>query len=286
MKPSPFKYVRAETVAEAVGLLREHGDDARILAGGQSLLPMLNMRLADPGLLVDVSRIDDLAGISVTGEHVRVGALTRHADVLGSPEVARHLPLIARAMPYVAHAAVRSQGTFGGSIAHADPAAEIPACAVALGAVLEVVGAAGKRHIGADAFFRGVFETALDADELLAAVQFEKPRAGDWCAFDEVVRRHGDYALAGLAAQGTRTADGVFEKLRLVFFAVSDRPVLATGAAQALVGVRPSAEVIRNAQEALAGDLQPDGDLYASPDMKLHLARVLLGRILGELAAA
>ncbi|MHA1567186.1 MAG: FAD binding domain-containing protein [Alphaproteobacteria bacterium] len=283
MKPAPFKYVRAQSIVEAIDLLVDHGDEARILAGGQSLLPMLNMRLLEPELLIDIGRIEELTGITVGPEDVRTGALCTHADIMASEVISEHLPLIARAMPDVAHAAVRSQGTLGGSLVHADPAAEMPACALALDAVFEARGPTGHRDIASDDFFQGLFETALQPDELLTGIRFPKPDPGDWYAFDEVVRRHGDYAMAGLAAQGKRDGSGLFEQLRLVFFAVSDRPVLARAAADILIGRKISVESISEAQHALAGDLVPDGDLTCSPAMKMHLSRVLLARALGEL---
>ena len=283
MKPAPFTYLRPDTVADAVAALADHGDDARILAGGQSLLPMLNMRLAAPEVVIDIGRLDDLRAITETAGAVRIGALARHTDVLASPVVAEHLPLIADAMSHVAHTAVRNRGTFGGSLAHADPAAEMPACALALGATLEAQGPTGTRDIAAGDFFRGVFATALAADELLTAVRFPAPPPGAWRGFAEVVRRHGDYAMAGLAAHGARAPDGTFADLRLVCFGVADRPVMALAAAAALTQGPVSSQTIAAAQAALDAELSPDGDLYATPTMKRHLARTLLGRVFANL---
>ena len=282
MKPSSFTYVRPHSLAEAIGALVEHGDRARLVAGGQSLLAMLNMRLVEPEVLVDIGRLDELSGIKRDDDKLRIGALSRHADVLASPVISGHLPLISKAMPYVAHAAIRSQGTFGGSLAHADPAAELPACALALEAVLEASGPRGNRDIPADDFFQGLFETALAEDEVLVGARFDVTQQNDWSSFNEIARRHGDYAMAGLAAQGRHGEGGVFESLRLVFFAVSDRPVLAKEAARILTGTELTPDLLIEAQNVLARELEVFGDLYCDAEMKLHLSRVLLARAFNE----
>ena len=281
MKAPRFAYARPATVAEALAVLAEHGDEARILAGGQSLVPMLNLRVAAPRVLIDINRIAGLSGVTVAKDHVRIGALTRHTELERSLDIARHLPLLAQAIPHVAHAAIRNRGTFGGSCALADPAAELPACALALGASFIVAGPKGERRVKAEAFFRGLYATALGADELLVAAEFPLPRPGRVSAFGELARRHGDYAMVGIAAHGA-VADAKFSALRIVFFGVGDRPARATKLEQALEG-QPAA-AIEHALEALEFD--PRADLQASAATKKHLARVLAGRVLKQLATA
>src|SRR6195256_2364594 len=218
MKAPRFAYARPASVAEALALLEKHKDEARVLAGGQSLVPMLNFRVAAPKVLVDINRIAALAGIKVTRNHVRIGALTRHVEIERSADIARHLPLIASAMPHIAHPAIRSRGTFGGSCALADPAAELPACAIALGATFVVAAKKSERRIAAEDFFRGLYATALKAGELLVAAEFPLPKPGYASAFGELARRHGDYAMAGIAAHGSK------QGVRVAFFGVGDRP--------------------------------------------------------------
>jgi carbon-monoxide dehydrogenase medium subunit len=281
VKAPKFSYVRATSVAHAARLLDEHGEEARILAGGQSLMPTLNMRLSQPRLLVDINRIDPLKGISLQGDRVRIGALCRHVEVADSPVVARHLPLIAAAMPHVAHVAVRNRGTFGGSIALADPAAEMPACVLALGATLVLESVAGRREVAADDYFLGLYETARRPNELLveALIPTAKPNAVS--VFLELARRHGDFAIAGLALQlhvdGGTVTDG-----RLAYFASEPRPTLAKGALGAIRGKRLDEAVGEAAAKALEGDLQPMTNAQGSARMRLHLQRVLTRRALGK----
>ena len=284
MKPAPFSYFRVATLDEAFARLEEYGEEARILAGGQSLMPTLNMRLSAPDALIDINPIDELRGISVTDNHVRIGAMARHADIERSPEVAQHLPLIAEAIRFVAHPAIRNRGTFGGSIAHADPASELPACACALGARFEIASRGGRRTVAADEFFHGMFETSLGDGDILVAAEF--PRAGGTSrsAFAELARRHGDYAIVGLAVQAD-VDRGTLGNPRLVFFGVGDRPMDARAAAAALAGGEVSDASIKAVQEALADDLDPPSDLVGSAEFKLHLARVLTERVLRQLVA-
>jgi carbon-monoxide dehydrogenase medium subunit len=284
VKPAPFAYVRATNLDQVFDLLDEHGDDARILAGGQSLMATLNMRLSAPEVLIDINRIDGLSGISVDGDTLRVGALTRHAEVAASADVARHAPLIAKAMPHVAHVAIRNRGTFGGSVAFADPAAELPAVCRAVRARFVLQGRSGTRTVDADDFFLGLFETARAPNEVLVAAEIPSIGAGEKTAFLELARRHGDYAIVGLAAQG-HIANGTFSDMRLAFFGAGDRPILATAANAALEGKAWSDETVAAAQAALDADLDPMPDLNGSPATKMHLARVLTGRALKELAA-
>jgi aerobic carbon-monoxide dehydrogenase medium subunit len=285
VKPAPFAYVRAASLDQVFDLLARHGDEARLLAGGQSLVPPLNLRLSAPAVLIDINRLDELAGIEVENGTLRIGALTRQRMVEESEDVARHGPLLKMAMPHIAHPAIRNRGTIGGSIALADPAAELPACAVALDAQIELRGPGGPRTVAADRFFRGLYETDLGPGELVAAMLVPKPKINQRSAIAEFARRHGDYAMVGLAAraEGDGTALG---NLRLVFFGVGDRPLLAHAAAAAIEGCEVDDASVAAAQAALAGDLAPSADLQASAATKLHLARVLTARVLRQLAGA
>jgi carbon-monoxide dehydrogenase medium subunit len=278
LKAAAFDYVRAHSVAEATDLLARHGGEARLLAGGQSLLPALNLRLSAPGLLIDIGHIPALRGVTFTGGVLRIGAMTTHAALAASPEIAQHAPLLPRAIADVAHPAIRNRGTIGGSLANADPAAELPACALALAARIIVQGPGGQRTIPAGAFFTGLFETALAPDEMLIAVEIDPAPAARW-GFGELARRTGDYAIVGLAAQAV--TDG---PPRLAYFAVGTRAVLAHRAAAALAdGVTPG--TLDAAALALAQDLAPHTDLQASAPTRLALARVLLRRVVGAWAA-
>jgi len=280
MKAPRFAYARPPSIAEALALLDKHGDDARVLAGGQSLVPMMNFRVAAPKVLVDINRIGSLAGIKVAKGFVRIGALTRHVGLERSADVAKHLPLVASAIPHIAHPAIRNRGTFGGSCALADPAAELPACALALGATFVVAGKKGERRIAAQDFFKGLYATALKPGELLVAAEFPLPKPGYVSAFGELARRHGDYAMVGVAAHGSRKG-GKFSDMRVAFFGVGDRPQRTSGFEKALEGQ----SAVDGALARLDADLEPRADLHASAAMKLHLAKVLAGRVLGELAA-
>jgi aerobic carbon-monoxide dehydrogenase medium subunit len=282
VKPSPFNYYRVDSVGNALALLKEHGDDAQILAGGQSLMAMMNLRLLAPEALIDINSIEELSGISQVDGAIRIGALTRHSEVENSDIVAQHLPLLTMAIGHVGHAAIRNRGTLGGSISLADPAAEMPACAIALNAEIELQGPGGTRRIAAHDFFHGLFETERQADELLTAVHFPLPASENQSAFIELARRHGDYALVGVAVHGP-VAGGTFGALRIVYFGVGDKATLATNAAQALEGQSLTDETLSRAQEALNGDLDPSSDLHGSAEFKSHLARVLLDRALKQL---
>lgn len=281
MKASAFSYARADSVADALRLLAMHGDGARILAGGQSLMPAMNLRLLAPDWLIDVGAIADLRGITRTDIAIRIGAGTRHVEIANSAEIAAHLPLLTQAIGQVAHPAIRNRGTLGGNLAHADPASELPACMLALNATVIVAGPAGERRIAADAFFTGIYETALRAGDLLVAVEIPLPPDDGVHFFHEFARRQGDYAIVGLAAQGLLKA-GVLSDLRLAFFAVGDRPTLAVNAARALEG-KPAPERLAAAQAVLADDLQPHDDQQATAKMRLHLAGVLLARCVASL---
>ena len=282
MKAPAFDYVRVRSLGEAFVLLREHGDQAKIIAGGQSLVPALNLRLLAPSLLIDIGALHELKGISRDGDTLRIGALTRHVDLERSPDIAEHAPLLARAIAHVAHPAIRNRGTIGGNLAHADPASELPACALALGVRIIVAGAQGERRIAAEDFFKGVYETALSPEEILTAIEIPARRAEERFSFLELARRSGDYALVGLAARAAVQGD-VMSDLRLAYFAIGSVPKLATKASAHLIGEPVTESALAKAEAALADDLQAHADLHASAATRLHLARVLLRRALGEL---
>jgi len=284
MKPAPFKYFRPRTRDEALSLLAEHGTDAKPLAGGQSLIPAMNFRLAMPAVLVDLNAISDMAFITAAKGGLRIGAMTRHAAVERSDAVRRSAPLLHEAMPFVAHAAIRTRGTLGGSLAHADPAAELPAVMLALNATIGVESPSGAREIPASDFFLGLFSTALQPGELVNEISIPAP-AGDglrWgCSFQEFSRRHGDFGLAGVAVSIALDARGQCASVRIALIGVADRPMLAAAASQSLVGTAPAPDTIRAAAElAATTEIDPSSDIHASSDYRRHLARVLTRRAL------
>jgi carbon-monoxide dehydrogenase medium subunit len=280
MKPAPFVYHRPTTLAETFELLERYGDDGRILAGGQSLVPSLNMRLATPGAVIDINRVPGLDAIRVAPDGLVFGAMARQEAVGRSPLVAQHAPLIAQAIPHLAHLAIRTRGTFGGSIALADPAAELPACIVALDATVRAARRGGAvRDIPAARFFKGIYATALEAGEILTEVVIPLPAPGWRDHFDELARRRGDYALVGLAARCRVVRDRV-EEARLVYTGVGLAPVRA---ARAEAGRRPEQAVFADADRALDSDLDPPSDVHASARLRRHLAKVLLRRALTRL---
>lgn len=280
MKPAPFAYARAKSLDHAIELLARPDGEARLLAGGQSLIATLNMRLSAPKLLVDLNGIGGLAGIAVKDGAVEIGALTRHAEAERSTEVAKHAPLIALAMPHIGHAAIRNRGTLGGSVAFADPAAELPACLLALGGEVDIAGPHGKRTVKASDFFKGLFETALAPHDVLTAIRVPAAAQDTRVGFGEFARRHGDYAMVGLAAcartDGKRLGD-----VRLAYFGVGDMPVRARKAEAKLTEGN-----IDDAAKALAADLDPRGDVQATAATKRHLAGVLLRRVARQLMEA
>jgi aerobic carbon-monoxide dehydrogenase medium subunit len=276
MKASAFAYARPTSIGDALELLAAHGDKAKVLSGGQSLMPAMNLRLISPELIVDIGEIGELRGITRRGEVLSIGALTRHVDLLKSPEIATHSPLLTEAVAHVAHPAIRNRGTIGGSLAHADPASELPACMLALEATIVVCGQAGERRIPANNFFKGIYETALSANELLVAVELPLVRKNATHFFHEFARRHGDYAIAGLAVQA-KVKDGIFTDLRMAFFAVGDRPVLSN-AVHKLVNAAITPALMAGVSAALGEELDPHDDQQASSSMRRHLAKVLLTR--------
>jgi len=274
VKPAPFAYAKARTLDEAVALLGEHAE-SKILAGGQSLIATLNMRLSAPKLLVDINGIGGLSGISLKNGMVEIGALTRHAEAERSNVLAQHAPLLARAMPFIAHPAIRNRGTLGGSIAFADPAAELPACLLALGGEVDIAGPNGKRTVKADDFFKGLFETALGPRDVLTAIRVPAASKDTRVGFAELARRHGDYAIVGLAATATASGSGL-KDVRLAYFGVGNTPVRAKKSETALVEGK-----IDDAVAAL--NLDPSDDVQATGAVKKHLAGVLLRRVAAQL---
>jgi carbon-monoxide dehydrogenase medium subunit len=275
LKPAAFAYAKARSLDHAIALLGEHQGEAKLLAGGQSLIATLNMRLSSPSLLVDINGVAGLEGVSVKNRMVEVGALTRHVTLERSAEIARHAPLIARAMPQIAHPAIRNRGTIGGSLAYADPAAELPACLLALDGEVDIVGPAGKRSVKAEDFFKGLFETALGPHDILSAVRFPAVTPDTHVGFAELARRHGDYAIVGLAAVAKANGESLSE-VRLVYFGVGATPLRARKAEAALAGGS-----IDDAVNAL--DLDPSDDIQATGAVKKHLAGVLLRRVAAQL---
>ena len=278
MKAPKFSYVRAESIEQVLQLLDRHGEGARILAGGQSLMPTLNMRLSQPSLLIDINRLNPLTGISLRDGRVRIGALCRHAEVARSAIVNEHLPLIAEAMPHVAHVAVRNRGTFGGSLVLSDPAGEMPACALALNATLVLQSVAGRREVPADDYFKGLYDTARRPNELLVEALIPTRQSSSVSVFMELARRHGDFAVAGIAlhlmVERSNIEDG-----RLVYFGSEEKPTLGRAALAAIKG-KPLRDAGLQAAEALGADLAPMSNPFGSSKMRLHLQRVLTRRAL------
>src|SRR6516225_2753837 len=266
MKLPPVDYVAPRTVSEAVELLPEHQDDASVLAGGQSLIPLLALRLAHPAVLIDINGIAELSGVSATDGRVAIGAMTREYVAEESEIITDHVPLLAAALPLIGHEAIRSRGTVGGSLAHADPAAELPAVARALDAEFVVRGPSGERVIPAADWFEGFLTTSRRADELLTEVSFQ-----------EVARRHGDFAIVGLAASLT-LSDGAISDARLAFAGLSDVPVRAGDAEDLLVGERPSAELFDEAARRATDDSDPPADVHGSPEYRRNVAAALVRR--------
>jgi carbon-monoxide dehydrogenase medium subunit len=277
LKPAPFAYAKAKSLDHAIELLARLDSEARLLAGGQSLIATLNMRLSAPRLLIDLNGVGGLAGIAVKNGMVEIGALTRHVEAERSSEIARHAPLITLAMPHIGHAAIRNRGTLGGSIAFADPAAELPACLVALGGEVEIAGPRGKRTVKADDFFKGLFETALGPGDVLTAIRVPAATPETRVGFAEFARRHGDYAMVGLAATAQVDGKGLGD-VRLAYFGVGNVPLRARKAETKL-----TEGDIDEAVQALASDLDPSGDVQATGATKKHLAGVLLRRVAKQL---
>ncbi len=293
MKPAAFLYAAPETVEETLALLDQYGADAKLLAGGQSLMPLLNMRLARPAVIVDLNRVSALDYVvSVDrdrgdgeGGEVRIGAMTRQRAAERSPVVATHLPLVAEALRWVGHAQIRNRGTIGGSLAHADPSAELPAVAAALGATFVVTGREGERSLGSDEFFVGYLTTAIGPTEVLTGIRFPAMARGAGHAFVEVSRRHGDFALVGAAAVVHPAGGGRYRDVRLVFTGVGPTPVRIKEAEAALEGQKFEEGLLAGIARLVADRLDPESDIQASAEYRKHVAGVLTRRALAAAAA-
>ncbi len=288
MKPAPFTYHRPESLPEALGLLAElieQGEEAKVLAGGQSLLPVMALRLAAPTHLIDIGRIPDLGKIVVGPDGTRIGALVRHAQAERSDELARHAPMVHQAMPWIGHRAIRTRGTVVGSIAHADPAAEMPAVCLALGATMHIASATGSRSVQAVDFFTGYLSTALEETEILTAVEFGPWKLSAGSAVVELSRRSGDFALLGLACGIDTAADDTITSAALSFFGAGPTPIRVTEAEGALVGRMPTEATFAVAAEIVRDVIEPTADLHATTAYRKHIAGVLTKQGLGEAAS-
>ncbi|MBI3707410.1 MAG: xanthine dehydrogenase family protein subunit M [Proteobacteria bacterium] len=284
MKPAPFDYAAPRTLDEAIDLLGRHGEDARPLAGGQSLMPMLALRLSRPSLLVDLNRVESLSGIRIDDDELRIGAMTRQAEALESAEIRRHVPLLAQALAEVGHPPTRARGTIGGSLAHADPAAELPAVIVALGAKLVIRGATGERVLRAEEFFRGMFETDVKAGELLVEIRI--PIQAQGSAFLEIALRKGDFAIVSVAASIALGPDQRCVAATLVLGGVGPMPVRCADSERRLIGHTPDAAAISAAAEAIPIDRVELGSRSASRGYRRRVAPVLVKRALAAAAGA
>ena len=271
MIPAPFEYVRADSADEAISLIGQHGDEAKFLAGGHSLLPLMKLRLAQPSVLVDIGRVDDLSYIRDAGDHIAIGALTRHMDVENSPVLAEHVPLLAHAAGHVGDPQVRHRGTIGGSIAHSDPASDLPATTLALGATYVAQGPNGTREIAAGEFFHGFLQTALEPDEMLTEIRVPKMNGAGW-SFQKFNRRAQDWAIVGVAAWRRNGDSGV------ALVNMGSVPILASSVSSAQAG----GASIADAAEQAAAESEPQSDLNATPEYRVHLAKVLVRRALEQ----
>ena len=284
MKPPPFKYIAAESVEHALDQMAEYGDAAKLLAGGQSLIPAMNFRVLQPSVLIDLNRIGDLEYIRRSDDGALVvGAMTRQRDLERSSDVERITPLLFEAMPHIAHPQIRTRGTLGGSLAHADPAAELPVIAITAGAAMEATGPNGDRWIEAKDFFQGMFSTALEPEEILVEVTFPARKSHTGWSFEETSRRRGDYGMMGVAVEVELAEGGSAKAVRLVYMNAGDGPIEAEKAAGLLRGQRPNQEVFAAAAaEAADNEIDPMGSVHASIDFQRHLARVLTARALAK----
>jgi len=279
VKPAPFDYVAASSVDEAVALLANHGDDAKLIAGGQSLIPMLNFRLLQPDMLIDIGNIPDLQSISEATDSLLVGATVCHHMLLTSPLVRKHFPILCHAVSHVAHIAIRNRGTIGGSLSHADPAAELPMMMVLLDAELEIAGPTGSRSIDANTFFVGALTTVLEPDEMVVRIRLPFLPAGSGWEFQEVARRSGDFALAGAASILTAT-DGTVNTARVAVLGVDETPLRILAAEDALRGNAFDEAAVAQAARSVQEAVEPKSDLHGSADYRRHLIGVLTGRVL------
>jgi CO/xanthine dehydrogenase FAD-binding subunit len=281
MKPAPFKYVAASSLDHALSLKSEHGDDARFLAGGQSLIPTMNFRLARPLVLIDINGLKDLAGVDRSdAAHVRVGALTRYRELERDGDFLRSCPLFADALPHIAHPQIRNRGTIGGNLSHADPASELPALAVAMQARMRIKSSTRQRDVPASEFFMGLLTTDIGSDEMLVEIAYPAlpPRTGT--CFQEVARRRGDFALAGVAAMVTLDDARRCTEIRLALCGVGETPVDASATAAGLIGTDGDDEAIGAVADEVRGTIDPSGNVHATPDYQRHIAGVLAKRTL------
>jgi carbon-monoxide dehydrogenase medium subunit len=284
MKAAAFDYVKPKALHEALSLLEEAGEDARLIAGGQTLLATLNMRLSEPSVLIDITDIAELKGISVVGNSLRIGALVTHTEIEDSELVAKHAPLLKAAAPHIAHRAIRNLGTWGGSLAYGDPAAEWPACSLTLRATMIIQGPAGERRISAKDFFIDLYTTSLEPDEILVATEIPLASKQEVFYFHELARRHGDYAVAGLAAVAQKQGD-VLTNCAFTFFSVGATPVMATAAQDLVDGKKLNDELIAQAVTAARSEIEAIADITNSAEAKQHLIGVLLERGLKHMSA-
>ena len=281
MKPAPFRYVAARSIEQALALKAEHGDEARFLAGGQSLIPALNFRLARPAVLIDINGLAELSGIDRSNAtEVRVGALTRYRALERNAGLLASCPLFADALPHIAHPQIRNRGTIGGNLSHADPASELPALAVAMQATMQIKSATGERRVPASEFFVGLLTTDLQSDEMLVDVTFPVLTQRSGTCFMEIARRRGDFAIAGVAAIVTHDEERRCSAVRLALCGVGETAVDASGEASSMIGRRVTGEIIEEVATRIQETIAPPGNVHASPDYQRHIARVLTQRAL------
>jgi CO/xanthine dehydrogenase FAD-binding subunit len=280
MKPAPFKYVAASSLEHALALKAEHGDDAKFLAGGQSLIPTMNFRLARPVVLIDINEIRDLGGIRPSGGATRVGPLTRYRALERDAAFRQAFPLIGEALPHIAHPQIRNRGTIGGNLSHADPASELPAIALALRARFRVQTGKHQRWVGAPDFFVGALTTNLQPDEMLVEIELPSPKPHTGCCFMEIARRRGDFAIAGVAAMTTLDERDQCTDVRLTFCGLGETPVDASPAADTLIGHVPTEDAVRDVAASVQAMIDPAGNVHATADYQRHIAGVLTERAL------
>lgn len=281
MKPAPFEFFAPSTVAEAIELLETHGFDAKLLAGGQSLIPTMNFRLAQPGVIIDLNRVEGLSYIREENDNIVIGAMTRQYELEKNELIKEKLPLLHETIPNIAHPQIRNRGTIGGSLVHADPAAELPSVMCALDAVFHMTGPEGEREVAANDFYMGMFAVDLEAEEILTAISIPamNPKSGH--SFLEIARRHGDYALAGVAVIVDQDKKGICTNARIVYLSVGDAPVTAENSADVLQGKKVDKALIAEAAKTAAEeDVEPEGDIHASAEYRQHLTEVLTRRAL------
>ena len=284
MKAAAFDYVKPESLTEVLGLLAEAGEDARLIAGGQTLLATLNMRLSEPSILIDITNLSELKGIKLDGKCLRIGALVTHTEIEDSDLIAKHAPLLKAAVPHIAHRAIRNLGTWGGSLAYGDPAAEWPACSLTLDATMIIHGPAGERKVAAKDFFIDLYTTSLASDDILVATEIPVSDGAQVFCFQELARRHGDYAVAGLAAVAQKQGD-VLTQCKFTFFSVGATPVMAFKAQALIDGKKLNEQLISDAVKVARAEIETIADLTNSAEAKQHLVGVLLERALKQMIA-